>query len=371
MSTRIDDGYRAGAMWWNVPLLVGTVAALAWRRSRAVVALIAGYAFVLVPSLFAAHTIFFFGTLLPLLLLTYTATRLQPAREAALALLAPALVLVVVPIHQPHFDAGDYVFWATLAAIAVGLGTAMRGLDTHRAALATALAEQLRDQDVRERALLLDERARIARELHDVVAHAVSVMVVQAGAARLAVGYDDDEARTSLQAVEHTGRDALLDLRRLLEVLRPETEGNDTAPAPGLAGLDPLVARMTAAGLRIRTTVTGERRQLPAGLDLCAYRILQESLTNILKHAGPTTVEVEIDYGPGVMAITVTDDGPAEPTQQRRAAGAAGHGLVGMRERTNVFGGTLDAGPSDHGWRVSATLPLPVSDAAHLPAPLS
>jgi signal transduction histidine kinase len=128
---------------------------------------------------------------------------------------------------------------------------------------------------------------------------------------------------------------------------------------------------MTAAGLRIRTTVTGERRRLPAGLDLCAYRILQESLTNVLKHAGPTTVEVEIDYGPGVMAITVTDDGPAEPTQQRRAAGAAGHGLVGMRERTNVFGGTLDAGPSDHGWRVSATLPLPVSDAAHLPAPLS
>src|SRR5206468_12723310 len=140
--------------------------------------------------------------LMPLLVLTYTGARRLVGRDYLLALLAPALLLVVVPLHQPDFDAGDYLFWLMLSTVAIGLGTLMRRLDRQHTALEATLAAQVRDQDLRERALLLDERARIARELHDVVAHAVSLMVVQAGAARLAVGFDDDEARDGMLAVE-------------------------------------------------------------------------------------------------------------------------------------------------------------------------
>jgi signal transduction histidine kinase len=351
-STQVDDGYRNGAVGWNLPLLLGTVACLPWRRRFPLTALLAGYAFVVVPSLFIAHTIYFFGTLLPLLLLTYTAARV--GRHPFVPALVAAVVLLVVPIHQRDFDAGDYLFWATMAGIALALGTVMHRLDRHRAALAATLAEQVHDQALREHALLLDERTRIARELHDVVAHAVSLMVVQAGAARLAVGLDDTEARAGLLAVEHAGRAALVDLRRLVGVLRPDADDADISPAPGLGVLDELVERMRAAGLRVEVTRTGEPWPLPAGLDLSLYRIVQESLTNALKHAGPTAVAVRFTYG-DELTVEVVDEGPVR--RPRRDAGPTGHGLVGMRERAAAFGGTFTAGASGAGWRVAVRIP--------------
>ena len=357
IKAHMDDGYRAGATAWNLPLLLGTTASLSLRRSHPAVAIATGYAFALVPSLFVEHTIFFFGTLMPLLVLTYTGARHLVGRAALLALLAPVLTLVIVPTHQPNFDAGDYGFWVMLASIAVGLGTLMKRLDRQRNALEATFAEHVRDQDLREHALLMEERARIARELHDVVAHAVSLMVVQAGAARLAVGLNDDEATTGLLAVESAGRDALVDLRRLLSVLRPDSDATTPTPTPGLAMLGELAGRMEAAGLLVELETSGEPTELPAGLDLSVFRIVQEALTNTLKHAGPTSVHVRLAYDDSVH-LEITDDGPGEHRTSRRAV-ASGHGVVGMRERAAVFGGTFRAGPHGNGWRVTARLPIP------------
>ena len=357
----MDDGYQAGRAAWNAPILLGTVTALAWRRRSPGWALVAGYAVTLGPSLFVAHTIFFFGTLIPLLLLTGTAAQRLPRSRATLSLLAPALLLVIVPMHQPGFDGGDVVFWVMLTAIAVGLGVVVRRLDQHRTALAATLAEQVRDQDVREQALLADERSRIARELHDVVAHAVSVMVVQAGAARLAVGYDEDEARTGMLAVEAAGREALIDLRRLLGLLRPDSDEGAVQPTPGIGMIGELVNRMQASGLEVTVQVTGTMTPLPAGMDLSAYRIIQEALTNTLKHAGPTRVQVTLDYT-DVLTLEITDAGSAPGKRRRRTP--AGHGLIGMRERATLFGGTFTAGPNGNGWRVHATMPRPANHSA-------
>src|SRR3954470_21711267 len=357
LKAHMDDGYSAGAASWNLPLLLGTVAALAVRRSHTAATIAVGYAFVLVPSLFVAHTVFFFGTLMPLLVLTYTGARRLHGRAFWLVPLAPALLLVAVPLHQPDFDGGDYLFWLMLSAIAIGLGSLMRKLDQQHDALETTLAEQVRDQDLREHALLLDERTRIARELHDVVAHAVSLMVVQAGASRLAVGFDDEEARTGMLAVESAGRDALVDLRRLLGVLRPDPEAAATSPTPGVALLDDLVSKMETAGLRVTLEISGKTAPLPAGLDLSVYRIVQEALTNVLKHAGPTAVTVRLSYDDD-LRVLIADDGPGERRSGRRR-GASGHGLVGMRERAAVFGGSFQAGPHGDGWCVDVTMPIP------------
>jgi len=255
-----------------------------------------------------------------------------------------------------------------LSTIAVGLGILMQRLDRQHVALEATLAEQVRDQDLRERALLLDERARIARELHDVVAHAVSLMVVQAGAARLAVGFDDEEARTGLLAVESAGRDALVDLRRLLGVLRPEPDAlAATSPTPGVALLGDLVGKMQSAGLQVALEIAGEPTPLPAGLDLSIYRIVQEALTNALKHAGPTSVTVRLTYDDDVRA-QIIDAGSGEGRAVRRR-GARGHGLVGMRERAAVFGGTFQAGPHGRGWCVDVSMPIPDRQVVPTAAP--
>jgi signal transduction histidine kinase len=356
----MDDGYRAGDAAWNTPILLGTVAALAWRRRSTGWALIAGYAFALIPSLFVAHTIFFFGTLIPLLVLTFTAAERLPTQRFAWSLLGPALLLVTVPLHQPGFDAGDVVFWVMLSAMAVGLGRLVRSLNQHRTALAATLADQVRDLDAREHALLTDERSRIARELHDVVAHGVSVMVVQAGAARLAVGFDDEEARTGILTVEDAGREALIDLRRLLGLLRPDTDEAAVQPTSGMAMLDELVTRMRASGLAVTVEVTGMPAPLPAGLDLSAYRIIQEALTNTLKHAGPTSVTVALHYGE-TLTLDIIDAGPAPGHVRRRTP--VGHGIIGMRERAKLFGGTFSAGLDGNGWRMHVSVPRPVNQS--------
>jgi len=356
LNTHLDDGYRQGSSGWNVPILLGVVATLAVRRRAPVVAVAAGYGIALAPSLFVAHTIFFFGTLMPLLILTYTAAQRFAPVAALISLAGPALVLVVVPIHQPHFDAGDYLFWAMLSAIAFGLGRLRRRVDVHRAALAATLAEQVRDQGLREHALLMDERTRIARELHDVVAHAVSVMVVQAGAARLAVGLDDADAREGLLAVERTGRDALLDLRRLLHVLRPEIDDLSAAPAPGVDALGELVQSLRGAGLDARLELSGAPWRLPPGLDLSIFRIAQEALTNVLKHTGPTSVVVSLRYA-DALELEVLDDGPATVGRRPAPGVDSGHGLIGMRERVALFGGSFEAGPHGPGWRVAVRIP--------------
>jgi signal transduction histidine kinase len=224
-----------------------------------------------------------------------------------------------------------------------------------RVAAAEERAVQLeRDQERHARAAADSERRRMARELHDVIAHSVSVMTVQAGAARMQLPDHPDRAVPPLMAVEETGRQALAELRRLLGVLRSE-DAPGLAPLPGLSSLPALARAMQQAGVEVQLTTEGRPQPLPASLDLTAYRIVQEALTNTLKHAGPARAHVVVHYDPDVLRLEITDDGQAAST----AADGSGHGLPGMRERVNLFGGQLDAGPGDGGgYSVRARLPL-------------
>jgi signal transduction histidine kinase len=222
----------------------------------------------------------------------------------------------------------------------------------------TAELERARAEQARQ--AVAEERLRLARELHDVVAHSISVIAVQSGVGAHVAKTQPEEAAKALAAIEATSRAALTELRRLLGVLRQEDEPQgDLAPVPGLADLDGLLAEVAKAGLAVRLQVEGRPAQLPAGVDLSAYRIVQEALTNVVKHAGPARAQVAIRYRDHEVMVEVTDDGrgAAAPTGDGRAR--VGHGLIGMRERVAVFGGDLEVGPRPGGgFRVAARLPL-------------
>jgi signal transduction histidine kinase len=222
----------------------------------------------------------------------------------------------------------------------------------------TAELERTRAEQARQ--AVAEERLRLARELHDVVAHSISVIAVQSGVGAHVAKTQPEEAAKALEAIEATSRAALIELRRLLGVLRQEGESQgDLAPVPGLADLDGLLAEVAKAGLGVRLRVEGTPSPLPAGVDLSAYRIVQEALTNVVKHAGPARAQVTIRYRDQEVMVEVTDDGRGvtAPTSNGRAR--VGHGLIGMRERVQVFGGDLEAGPRPGGgFRVAARLPL-------------
>jgi len=206
---------------------------------------------------------------------------------------------------------------------------------------------------------LAAERARIAGELHDVVTHNVSVMVVQAGAARRVLAASPGEATAALLAVEASGRTAMIELQHLLGLLSPvdgmqPPGAGPLRPQPGLDRLQPLIDRVAAAGLPVDLTISGRPRPLPPGLDLACYRVVQEALTNVMKYAGQARTAVRLDYRPDELIIDVTDDGPAVTAQA-----GGGRGLLGLRERVSLYGGEFDAGPRPAGgWRVTARLPL-------------
>jgi signal transduction histidine kinase len=214
--------------------------------------------------------------------------------------------------------------------------------------------EREREESIRRAAA--DEHARIARELHDIITHNVSVMTVQAAAAGDVFDTQPGRVREALDSIELTGREALTELRRLLGRVRPEDGGTELAPQPGLARLDALLEQVRAAGLHVDLTVEGEPRELPIGLDLSAYRIVQEALTNILKHAHASKATVHIRYEPDAIELEVVDDGrgPAPDEAQR------GEGIIGMRERAALVGGALRVGRAPGGgFVVDARIPLP------------
>lgn len=210
------------------------------------------------------------------------------------------------------------------------------------------------DRDQQTRAAVNEERTRIARELHDVVAHSVSVMVVQAQAGTRLIS-DPPRASSTFQAIEHSGREALVELRRMLGILRTPDEQPTTHPQPGLAGLDSLIAQVAEAGVTVQCVIEGEPRPLPPGVDLSAYRIIQEALTNTIKHAGAAQASVLLRYGSTSIDIEVLDDGRGG----RASVNGSGHGLIGMRERVTLHGGELSTAPrADGGYAVVARLPL-------------
>ena len=254
-------------------------------------------------------------------------------------------------------DAAPVVVWMS-AAWGIALVLRSRADQARRARELAAQLEVTQEQRTAE--AVEQERSRIARELHDVVAHGLSVVVVQAAAERRALAHGTADAASTdavLESVERAGREALVDLRRLLGLLRQVNEAPSLAPQPSLAQLDGLVAPLRDAGVEVDVRVDGGPSDLPAGVDLTAYRIVQESLTNVLKHAHARRVELAIRHRPGRLEIDVVDDGTAADAEP--VAPGGGHGLLGMRERVSIFGGTVATGPrAEGGWAVRARLPV-------------
>jgi signal transduction histidine kinase len=213
--------------------------------------------------------------------------------------------------------------------------------------------------DERARAAVTEERTRIARELHDVIAHAVSVVVLQARGARKQVTPEQTEVREALDTIERSASEALTEMRRLLNLLREQDEEPALAPQPSLSRVDALAQGARAAGLAVELKVDGSLDRLPAGIDVSAYRIVQEALTNALKHAGPAHATVHITRGERQLSIEVSDDGRGQASAE-----AGGHGLVGMRERVAVYGGRIEAGPRPQGHGFALRVELPLEGAA-------
>lgn len=304
-----------------------------------------GYASVIVP--------------LGLLVALYTVGAHSERRPSRIAALISGLALGLV-LLTARWD----VTIGSVASNFIVFGTAWvvgDNLQTRRAFVAS-LEDRARraeeDRQAEAQRAVAEERARIARELHDVVAHSMSVMVVQAGAARRVLGTDPAQATEALQAVEDTGRDALVEMRRLLGVLREDGSKASLAPQPSLHDLPSLIAHVAESGLAVTLATEGAPRDLPAAVGLSAYRIVQEALTNALKHAGPTAAAViNVRYRADEVEVEVADDGRGAAAIAPN--GSAGHGLLGMRERAGLFGGELTAGPRPGGgFVVRARLPL-------------
>jgi signal transduction histidine kinase len=246
---------------------------------------------------------------------------------------------------------------AVIVGLPLLLGLAVRALRERERRLMEQAAELRRQREENARRAVLDERVRIARELHDVVAHHVSVMGIEAGAARRVMGRRPEQAQEILSSIEASSRQAVDELHRLLGFLRHAEQPDERSPRPDLTRLDELLAHAAEGGLSVELVVDGERRTLPGTLELSAYRVIQEALTNALKHSGGTRATVRLDYQPAALEIDVIDDGEDGATHQRTQTG--GLGLVGMRERVGLHGGSLRAGPREHGgFGVHASFPL-------------
>jgi signal transduction histidine kinase len=353
-------------IWLPLPSVVGTgdpvvstvvavilCLALALRRAlplatALVVLLTWPLAFSLQPIL-----VLFWGQLVPIVIATYSVARHGSRRDSVIGAAAAAACLLffdfgVAVLQEP----GEIFFHWLVVVLAWVIGllvhrSEQRAADAHRRAV---------DIEAESRTRMLgaiaDERSRIARELHDVVAHAVSVMVVQAGAAEQVVDDDPAFARQALANIRSTGADALGEMRRVVAMLRDDTE-RPLHPQPGLDGLSALAEEARQAGLDVTVSVAGKPHLLPAGLELAAFRIVQEALTNVRRHSGASAAEVTIDYTGAAVMVQVRDDGSGghESTE--------GHGLIGMRERAALYGGRLETMPSaGHGFTVRAELPV-------------
>jgi signal transduction histidine kinase len=316
-------------------------ATLAVRRRRPLIPLAAGVALIELsnlafPALGNTGT-FFVGFVCAI----YAAGRHTRRHATALAagLVAVALPLATIEPGEP-FSASDAAFIAVALAGPFLAGLTLRRRHERSAAEASQA--------------VADERVRIARELHDVVAHAISVMVLQARGGRRKLPPGADETRTALDEIERAGEQALAEMRRLLALLRDEDEEPDLAPQPSLSRLDELVAGLRASGLPVALTVEGAPRGLPPGVEVTAFRIVQEALTNALKHAGPARAQVILRYSPSQLELEVLDDGGGTGD-----GAGTGHGLAGMRERVAIYGGELHSGRRpEGGYALRARLPL-------------
>jgi signal transduction histidine kinase len=350
VGTGIADAVQHDKPWLALLAAVSVAALLLRRRwPYATVAVIAASVIAASPN---------GATAFPVLFALYTIASTRPWRASAVvvAILVAGSVLDAV-IDGTPLKVGDAVGFLVqcIAVVALGLYVA-----TRRASL-DALRERAERLD-RERELLADravaeERVRIAQELHDVVAHNVSLIVVKAQA--LGATVPDDRVADATEGIADLGRQAMTEMHRTLKLLRTtDDDAAERSPQPGLGNLDKLLEQSRAAGLDVHLAVEGEPRELPHSLDLSAFRIVQEALTNVLKHAGHAHADVTVGYRPRTLELSVVDSGNGTTAPRSGFASAGGHGLVGMRERAALFGGTLTARPrAERGFEVTAILP--------------
>ncbi|WP_412539526.1 sensor histidine kinase [Longispora sp. K20-0274] len=362
----LPEGYRRfDAEAWLLTLLINLPMAVRRRYPMAILGF-SGLAFVAFLAEGYLPSINFFGPLLGL----YTVATLYPTRRVV-----PAAVATFGVLQYSGMSARILPWYvivcqmALVTFVACVFGGRNRLLGERNDRLAVLTDRLRRDQEERARRAVTEERIRIAREMHDVVAHHMSVISMQAGLARYVFHADPDTALGAVRTIEATSAEGLDELRRLLLVLRvgdgdwsgdadragggAETREGERPPA-GLDRLRELADRVTASGVPVTLVVTGPPRPLPPGAEQCAYRVAQEALTNVLKHAAPARATVDLVYGDGAVTVRVVDDGrPARPPGE-----STGQGLVGMRERARMYGGTLSAGPRDGGgFAVQLVLP--------------
>jgi signal transduction histidine kinase len=282
-------------------------------------------------------------------------------RDAALARAGLIVVVgsaAIIVYNLPDRAAGELVFIPLLFAIAWLAGFALHARAEQADAAEARASQAERERELAARIAVAEERARIARELHDVVAHAVSVMVLRTGAVRHGLPADRADDREALRDVERVGRTALAEMRRLLGAMRNGTDEVELTPQPGLGNLAPLLDEVRGAGLAVTLHVEGDAVTLPPAIDLSAYRIVQEGLTNALKHAHASSADVVLRYAPEELRIEVRDDGRGAAPPD-----GLGHGLVGVRERVTLFGGEMSAGPAGgEGFVLHTRLPLQAGD---------
>jgi signal transduction histidine kinase len=373
---RQDPAFHEPAKLWVVVSLLAVTLPLAWRRRFPLtVACAVILAFVVGRILVNTGLAGLPGwegtlTVWACWLALYTAvaqTRRSRLATVVLSVVTAALLFEVVreifffkggafrglPLNQVFYLAYNTGF----IALPLALGVAVRSLRDRQRELASQTAELQREREENARRAVLEERVRIARELHDVVAHHVSVMGVQAGAARRVMGTHPEKAEAVLSSIEASSRQAVDELHRLLGFLRRADQPDELAPQPDLTQLPDLVAKVGQGGLSVELSIEGEPRSLSRTLEVSAYRVIQEALTNAFKHSGGSKVSVRLEYKPTLLEIEVCDDGKALPGP-RAANHSGGHGLIGMRERIGLHGGHLNARQTPEGFAVNATFPL-------------
>jgi signal transduction histidine kinase len=347
-ATAVSATVPATPHWW-VPFAAAFASVpLLWRRRAPVTTLAVMGAATTALALVKALPPIPYGVLVG----TYTVASLSPPLLRLIAMVTET-VCVLITLVVPHDDPAAYGYVGMVFVTAYALGADARA----RRARIAGLEERARRLE-EERAAAADrERTRIARDMHDIVTHAVGLMVVQAEAGPLVVRTAPDQAEAAFEAIAGTGREAIVQLRRIVGALRSGEGGADLAPQPGIDGVPDLVERARRAGLGATLTVAGTARPVPADVDIAAYRIVQESLTNTLRHAGARTVAVRLAWEDGTLVVEVRDDG------RGAARLVPGHGMIGMRERVSACGGELATGPAPDGrpgspgFLVSASLP--------------
>jgi signal transduction histidine kinase len=305
-------------------------------------------------GLVAPTYVLLWGTFVPIAVLLFSSGRYGRGREPYLGAAVGVASMLGADLTVSLLQSpGEYVFHWTVMTLVWTAGWGLRRYaDRAQAATEHAIRTEVAAAEQALRAVV-DERTRIAREMHDIVGHALSAIVVQAGAAEQEAHDDPDATAHALSRIRATGSGALDEMRRLVAILR-EDDDSPRSPQPGVEGLSDLVGRTCHEGLRARLHREGEGRPLPAGMDLAVYRIVQEALTNVRRHSTATEVEVALRYGSDRLEVEVSDNG----TPATSANGVGGHGLTGMRERVAMYGGALEAGNARQGFRVVATLPL-------------